>query len=59
TITLDNCDYGRYMGELQLVKRDLKADPRVNVVGKVSDEDLDLLAYLGAGQKFEIVEDKR
>lgn len=59
TITLDNCDYGRYMGELQLVKRDLKADPRVNVVGKVSDEDLDLLAYIGAGQKFEIVEDKR
>ncbi len=57
-LTLDNCDYGRYMGEFQLVKHDLKADPRVNVIGQVIEAELELLAYIGAGQRFEIVEVK-
>lgn len=51
-ITIDNCDYGRYMGEIQLVKHDLAADKKVNKVGYVIDDDIDLIAYIGAGQKF-------
>ncbi|MCM3569807.1 MupG family TIM beta-alpha barrel fold protein [Neobacillus mesonae] len=46
TITRDNDLYGRYRGEVQITLRDLPADPRVNVVGKVVEEDLPLLTYL-------------
>lgn len=38
SITIDNSEYQRYEGELQICKRDLKSDERVNVVGKVEDE---------------------
>ncbi|MGG1574299.1 DUF871 domain-containing protein [Fictibacillus sp. NRS-1165] len=52
TITIDNEKYGRYAGELQITKTDLPADERVNVIGRVKDEDLKLLPYIGPGQKF-------
>lgn len=55
TITVDNEKYGRYEGEIQIVKVDLPADDRVNVIGKVIDEDLPLLSYIKGGQKFRIV----
>jgi hypothetical protein len=34
-VTMDNADYARYAGELQIVGRELPADPRVNVIGYV------------------------
>ena len=37
TITLDNRHYGRYSGSLQITKKDLPADYRVNVLGHVCD----------------------
>ncbi|MDN4526498.1 DUF871 domain-containing protein [Fictibacillus fluitans] len=52
SITIDNEQYGRYTGELQITKRDLPADERVNVLGRVREEDLKLLAHIGPGQKF-------
>lgn len=51
-ITIDNSDYGRYMGEIQIVKRALVADTKVNKVGYVIDDDIDLITHIGAGQKF-------
>ena len=51
-VTIDNVSYGRYMGELQVVLRDLPADDRVNVVGRVLDEDLCLLECLTPGRSF-------
>lgn len=54
SITLDNEKYGRYAGEVQITKRSLPADDRVNVVGSVRKEDLSLLAWCGAGQPFQI-----
>lgn len=54
SITVDNERYGRYRGELQITKRDLHADDKVNVVGKVIAEDLDLLPYIKGGMKFKI-----
>lgn len=54
SITVDNCDYGRYQGEIQITKRNLPADAKVNVVGRVIDEDLPLLAYISGGNKFRI-----
>lgn len=54
-ITLDNHLYGRYAGELQIVKNELPADPRVNVMGKVIDKDLDLIKWITAGQKYQLI----
>lgn len=46
SVTIDNEGYSRYMGELQIVLKDLPADERVNVVANVAAEDLPLLPYL-------------
>lgn len=51
-ITLDNKDYQRYMGELQIIKRAQSIDARTNVVARVIDTDLPLLAFIQPGQKF-------
>ena len=59
TITCDNKLYLRYQGELQITKRDLPADERVNVLGQVVPQDLPLLDLIGAGQKIHFVELKK
>lgn len=53
SITIDNCLYGRYQGELQIVKRDLPADERVNVVGRVEDRGR-LLHRIKPGDRFRL-----
>ena len=55
SIAIDNIAYGRYSGELQICKRNLTADERVNVIGRVSDDGLHLLDYIGDNQKFKLV----
>lgn len=50
SITLDNQHYARYAGELQITRRDLPRDPRVNVIGQIAQSDLALLPFIGAGQ---------
>ncbi|KLU62495.1 hypothetical protein CEB3_c11230 [Peptococcaceae bacterium CEB3] len=52
SVTLDNSGYRRYMGELQVVMKDLPADPRVNVVAKVIPEEMFLLDALKPGRAF-------
>lgn len=54
SITIDNKRYGRYQGELQITKKDLAADEKVNVIGKIINEDLELLPYIKGGVKFQI-----
>lgn len=54
-ITIDNVNYGRYTGEIQLIRSGLPADPRVNVIGQVPDNALLLLDCIGRGQKFALV----
>ncbi len=54
-ITIDNEAYGRYSGELMLIRRDLKQDPRVNVIGTVTDNALLLIDLIRGGQKFMLV----
>lgn len=56
SVTLDNENYGRYMGEIQLTKVDLPPDSRVNVVGKVIATDCDLLSCITAGTSFLLIE---
>ena len=52
TITCDNKLYLRYQGELQITKRDLPADERVNVLGKISPQDLSILNLIEPNQKI-------
>ncbi|WP_226655263.1 DUF871 domain-containing protein [Pseudalkalibacillus hwajinpoensis] len=53
-VTIDNANYGRYAGEIQLTKRSLPADDRVNVIGNVTENDLPLLQWIGASQPFHL-----
>ncbi|KPL59403.1 MupG family TIM beta-alpha barrel fold protein [Rossellomorea vietnamensis] len=55
TFTQDNDLYGRYRGEMQIVRRDLESNPAVNVIGRVCDEDLPLLEWLQPGQKLRVI----
>jgi hypothetical protein len=54
-ITIDNNLYGRYKGEIQIVKRSLAADPKVNLIGKIIDEDIPLVHWIHGGTPFQIV----
>ncbi|SFA40938.1 hypothetical protein SAMN05192569_1002214 [Parageobacillus thermantarcticus] len=56
SVTMDNIRYGRYAGELQITLTDLPADDKVNVIGRIIAEDLPLLAYVGGGQRFRLVQ---
>jgi len=51
SVTIDNQKYNRYEGELQILKKDLNPDPRVNVVGDVSEAEI-LVESLQPGEKF-------
>ncbi|MGE7878188.1 MupG family TIM beta-alpha barrel fold protein [Peribacillus muralis] len=58
-ITMDNDEYGRYRGEIQICKRDLEANHRVNVIGRVIEEDLPLLAFLKPCHSLVLVNEGR
>lgn len=55
-VTIDNEAYGRYMGEVQVVKKELPKDPRVNTVAQVIARDVPLLSQIYPGSKFIIKE---
>lgn len=54
-ITIDNENYGRYSGEIQMIRSDLKADSRVNVIGLVAENAMLLMDCIKGGQKFTLV----
>jgi hypothetical protein len=56
SVTVDNANYLRYMGELQIVRKDLAADERVNVVAEVAAEEMFLIDMIRPGMKFRFVE---
>jgi hypothetical protein len=57
-ILIDTTLYGHYAGELQLALKDMKNSGKTNVVGKIVEEELFLLDYIEAWQKFGLVERK-
>ena len=57
SITVDNDGYGRYSGEVQLVRSDLPADNRVNVIGRVEEPWLLLADCVRRGEKFVLTRD--
>lgn len=58
SVTMDNEEYLRYAGELQIVKKDLPADSRINVIGHAGEGAL-LIDLLGPGDAFEFYHTKR
>src|SRR5699024_2130731 len=54
TITIDNKKYLRYQGEIQITKRDLPADEKVNVIGRVILGDRELLQWVKGDQKIQV-----
>lgn len=54
-ITIDNCRYKRYCGELQIVKKQLNADTKVNVIGQVVASEVPLLQWIGSNQAIRFV----
>ena len=51
-ITIDNQDYARYMGELQILTTNQKSDSRVNKVASIIQNDIYLLKYIRNQKKF-------
>jgi hypothetical protein len=56
SITMDNKEYGRYCGEIMIIRRDLCADERVNVIGRVDEKGLELIDNVGRNTKFALTE---
>ena len=54
-VTMDNIGYGRYSGEIQLVRADLPADEKVNVIGEVPAAYDLLLDCIKRGKTFRMV----
>lgn len=55
-VTIDNQNYLRYMGEMQILRFPLPADQRVNVVAHILPEEIFLLPYIGPGRTFRLKE---
>ncbi len=51
SVTIDNYLYERYMGEIQITKRDLPADKRVNLLGYTTDKGR-IVSRIKAGDSF-------
>lgn len=58
SLTLDNDGYGRYVGELQVVKRPLAANQWVNVIGQLDPVDLALLPLIDGGQAMQFIKEE-
>lgn len=54
-ITMDNKHYGRYSGEIQIIRKELPQDDRVNVIGHIKEEYIEIIYCIknGAGIRLE------
>lgn len=57
SITLDNILYGRYSGEIQILRTDYPADEKVNVIGSVKANYLPLVDCIPNGSRIMLVKD--
>lgn len=55
-VLIDNVGYGQYKGETQIALKSMKNDGRVNVVGKISADELFLLDFLRPWSNFKLIE---
>ncbi|WP_353893103.1 MupG family TIM beta-alpha barrel fold protein [Proteinivorax hydrogeniformans] len=55
SITMDNKLYGRYSGEIQILKTDLSKDEKVNVIGVVDEKYKNILKCIKNGAKIKFI----
>jgi hypothetical protein len=55
SVTIDNSKYGRYMGEIQVTKKELPKDEKINVAAQIIAEDRSLVKCIQAGTKFKLI----
>ena len=55
SISVSNEKYLRYAGELEIARKDLKSEERVNIIGKVCDNDLKYLDYIVEGMGVKLI----
>jgi len=58
-VIIDNEGYGQYKGETQIALREMENDGRVNVVGRIADDELFLLDFLKPWSSFKLIESKK
>ena len=51
-MTIDNENYVRYSGELQVVLEDMPADERVNCIGRIQEKDMWKFEYFRKGYDY-------
>lgn len=54
-ITCDNLNYGRYSGEIQIIRECLPRDGRVNVIGKIDKDYLGLTKFIQNGCQIQFI----
>jgi hypothetical protein len=54
-VIVGNVDFGQYKGETQIALKDFKNDGMVNVVGRLSDDELFLLDYIKPWSGFKFI----
>lgn len=55
SITMDNILYKRYSGEIQILRKYLPQDDRVNVIGKVFDDYIDIMDCIKNKEKIRFI----
>lgn len=56
SISVSNEGYLRYSGELEIARRDLEPEPKVNIVGQIDEASLPYLDYITDGMGFELIQ---
>lgn len=59
SICIANDGYLRYMGELEIARTDMPAEPRINIIGQVAEEDKKYLPYIRDGLGFRLCRQRR
>ncbi|MDD5603482.1 MAG: MupG family TIM beta-alpha barrel fold protein [Eubacteriales bacterium] len=54
-ITIDNSGYGRYCGEVNIVRKDIPGNNRVNLIARVLEEDRSILELITGSQPVKLV----
>ncbi|SEO56893.1 hypothetical protein SAMN04488134_10925 [Amphibacillus marinus] len=55
SITMDNENYQRYSGEIQVLRNDYPADHRVNVIGNIAEDYLQILECIENGDQIKFI----
>lgn len=58
SICISNKEYGRYQGEIELMRKELPKDSRVNVCGRIKERDTVYLDYINNGRGFILVKEE-